>query len=320
MKITIVNYDVVVHHYFLHNLFLFQMMSSAKRLCTNAVNIRYQWHPIVDDDYLRLPQLQSMIVGRVRDRRLTDEILSCLNQIYPWPNSLKHVRRLHQIDNQLDILLYPTEHSKPIEENLFLKYFQDQTRMTNIPLTPCLLKWQYDSCIKDHWSNLAFRRNDLLEKCQLNRDLTEFDQIILDLFKKMEEKNGQSSHAIIVDNTTNRPLVGCGDYRTEHPLQHPTMVAIDYLSSHSNYHRENLLEGFIENTSKEKYLLNNCSIYLTNEPCIMCSMALLHSRIENVYYIHKNVQYGSLGSIYKLHSLKKTNHRFNVYHLNEFLF
>ena len=293
------------------------MISPAKRLCTTTSSlIRSQWHPIVDDDYLRLPHFQSMIVGRVRDRRLTDEILSCLNQIYPWPNSLKHVRRLHQIDNQLDILLYPTEHSKSIEQNLFRKYFQDQTRITNIPSTSCLLKWQYDSCVKDHWPNLAFRRNDLLEQSQLNRDLTEFDQIILDLFKKMEENNGQSSsYAIIVDNQTNRPLVGCSDYRSEHPLQHSTMVAIDYLSSHSNYHRENLLENFIEKSPKEKYLLNNCSIYLTIEPCIMCSMALLHSRIETVYYLHRNAQYGSLGSIYKLHSLKKTNHRFNVYHL-----
>ena len=160
------------------------MMSSLKRLCTTtASSMKYHWHPIVDDDYLRLPCFQSMIVGTVRDRRLTNEILSSLNEIYPWPNSLKHVRRLHQIDNQLDILLYPTEHSKSFEINLFEKYFHQQTRISQIPLTPCLLKWQYDLCIKEHWPNLAFRKNDLLEKCQLDRNLTEFDQIILDLFK-----------------------------------------------------------------------------------------------------------------------------------------
>lgn len=295
------------------------MISPAKRLCTTAVSsssiVRSQWHPIVDDDYLRLPDFQSMIVGRVKDRRLTNEILSSLKEIYPWPNSLKHVRRLHQIENQLDILLYPIEHSKIIEENLFEKYFQEETRVTNIPLTPCALKWQYDQCVKDHWPNLAFRRNDLLEKSQLNRDLTEFDQIIFDLFKKIEEKNGKSSFAMIVDNQSNRPLVACADYRTEHPLQHSTMVAIDSLSSQSNYHRPNLIEDLIEKSPKDNYLLNNCSIYLTTEPCMMCSMALLHSRIETVYYFHRNIPCGSLGSVYKLHTLKKTNHRFNVYRL-----
>ena len=49
----------------------------------------------------------------------------------------------------------------------------------------------------------------------------------------------------------------------------------------------------------------------------MCSMALLHSRISNVFYLNKNENFGSLGSIYKLHTLKKTNHRFNVYHLQQ---
>ena len=30
--------------------------------------------------------------------------------------------------------------------------------------------------------------------------------------------------------------------------------------------------------------LNNCSIYVTKEPCIMCFGAILHSRIKNLYY------------------------------------
>jgi tRNA(Arg) A34 adenosine deaminase TadA len=95
------------------------------------------------------------------------------------------------------------------------------------------------------------------------------------------------------------------------------MVAIDLLAANSIYSRENLIEKFIEKKDKKNYLLNGCSIYLTHEPCIMCAMALLHSRIQNVYYLNKNLNYGALGSIYKLHTLKKTNHRFNVYHLQQ---
>lgn len=95
------------------------------------------------------------------------------------------------------------------------------------------------------------------------------------------------------------------------------MVAIDLLAANSIYSRENLIEKFVEKKEKKAYLLNGCSIYLTHEPCIMCSMALLHSRISNVYYLNKNQEYGALGSIYKLHTLKKTNHRFTVYHLEQ---
>ncbi len=62
----------------------------------------------------------------------------------------------------------------------------------------------------------------------------------------MEESEGESHYAIIVNNEEQIPLVGCRDYRDEHPLQHSTMVAIDYLSSNSIYLRENLIEKFIE--------------------------------------------------------------------------
>jgi len=95
------------------------------------------------------------------------------------------------------------------------------------------------------------------------------------------------------------------------------MVAIDLLAANSVYSKINLIEKFIEKKDKKTYLLNGCSIYLTHEPCIMCAMALLHSRISNVFYFNQNKHNGALGSIYKLHTLKKTNHRFNVYHLEQ---
>ncbi|UJR38549.1 hypothetical protein I4U23_031215 [Adineta vaga] len=138
----------------------------------------------------------------------------------------------------------------------------------------------------------------------------------LSAYSKIQGDDKEVHCAIIVDNDGQIPLVGTRDYRHEHPLQHSTIVAIDSLSKNSFYLRENLLEKFLEKSQpKKSYLLNGCSIYLTYEPCIMCSMALLHSRISNVYYLYRNQQYGALGSIYKLHTSKKTNHRFNVYQL-----
>jgi hypothetical protein len=79
--------------------FIFQMISPAKRLCSLSSSssrlVKHHWYPIVDDDYLRLPNFQSIIVGRIKDRRLTSEILSFVNNIYPWTNSLRHVRRIY---------------------------------------------------------------------------------------------------------------------------------------------------------------------------------------------------------------------------------
>ncbi|CAF1444710.1 unnamed protein product [Adineta steineri] len=289
-----------------------QLRRGVKRLCNSSV-IKYHWRPVVDDEYLRLPNFQSMIVAHIKDRRLTPEIISLINNIYPWTTSLKHIRRIHNSD----ILLYPLNFQQPLQQDLFEKYFDNETKIMNIPENPCLLKWQYDKCIKEHWSNIIFRENKIIEQSQLKKDLTENDEIILDLLKKIQDNDQDSHCAIIVDNEQQIPLVGTRDYRHEHPLQHSTMVAIDLLAANSIYSRENFLEKFLEKKEKKAYLLNGCSIYLTHEPCIMCAMALLHSRISNVYYLKENQHVGALGSKYKLHTLKKTNHRFTVYQLEQ---
>lgn len=47
----------------------------------------------------------------------------------------------------------------------------------------------------------------------------------------------------------------------------------------------------------------------------MSSMALIHSRIRRVIYIHSNNTEGALGSIYSLHQMRCLNHRFRVFHV-----
>ena len=56
-------------------------------------------------------------------------------------------------------------------------------------------------------------------------------------------------------------------------------------------------------------------MYTTHEPCTMCAMALLHSRIRTVVYKHPDPAHGALGSKYKLHAKASLNHSFAVYRL-----
>ena len=65
----------------------------------------------------------------------------------------------------------------------------------------------------------------------------------------------------------------------------------------------------IEKASKKlkNWRLENCSIYVTLEPCLMCTGTLISSRIKNVYYGVKDKKLGSIESKIKISD-------FNYYH------
>jgi tRNA-specific adenosine deaminase 3 len=63
----------------------------------------------------------------------------------------------------------------------------------------------------------------------------------------------------------------------------------------------------------QNYLLTSLSLFITHEPCIMCSMALIHSRVKEVFYLHPMPQTGGCGSgKVCLPTLKGVNHRFGI--------
>ena len=54
--------------------------------------------------------------------------------------------------------------------------------------------------------------------------------------------------------------------------------------------------------------LDDCDMYVTLEPCMMCTGAIINSRIRKVYYATKDPKGGSLDSNIKLIDVKGINH------------
>ena len=58
--------------------------------------------------------------------------------------------------------------------------------------------------------------------------------------------------------------------------------------------------------------LNECTLYVTKEPCPMCSGASIMARLGRVVFAWGDPKMGCLGGAFPLHDLPKLNHRLTV--------
>jgi tRNA(adenine34) deaminase len=102
--------------------------------------------------------------------------------------------------------------------------------------------------------------------------------------------------AVVIHNSQ---VIGKGYNQVEtlkDPTAHAEMIAITAAANHIGDWR-----------------LNECDIYVTVEPCIMCTGAILNARFKNLFFAEFDPKFGACGSLYNLPAEKKYNHLVNVY-------
>lgn len=62
----------------------------------------------------------------------------------------------------------------------------------------------------------------------------------------------------------------------------------------------------------ENYRIPGSTLYVTLEPCAMCSGAMLHARIDRVVYGAPDPKTGAAGSVLDLFSSRQINHQTSV--------
>lgn len=102
-------------------------------------------------------------------------------------------------------------------------------------------------------------------------------------------------------------LTTASDCRQTHPLKHSVMIAIDMIAQ---IEKENRLKGSL--ISSTSYLCQDLLVYTTHEPCIMCSMALVHSRISRLTYIWPHAL-GGIESSHFIGDRKDLNWKFQIW-------
>lgn len=72
---------------------------------------------------------------------------------------------------------------------------------------------------------------------------------------------------------------------------------------------------FVATPGNKPYLCTGWDCFLVREPCMMCAMALVHSRLRRVIYCQTDPEHGALGGRHRLHAHRSLNHRYKVYHM-----
>lgn len=63
----------------------------------------------------------------------------------------------------------------------------------------------------------------------------------------------------------------------------------------------------------ESYRLNDTTLYVTLEPCVMCAAAMVHARVRRLVFGSWDPRAGGAGSLINVFSLPGLNHRVDVF-------
>lgn len=145
---------------------------------------------------------------------------------------------------------------------------------------------------------------------------------------KLDDNDAKRKISSLNDMTHQDKLENKRKFHSSIPLCYPTMSDIVFPelepltmnSAHIESKEERKMEKSNDNSSNTMvkikegpYLCTGYWVFLLQEPCSLCAMALLHSRVGKIFYGMANVSSGVLGSKTVLHSLPGLNHRYQVW-------
>ncbi|XP_052767346.1 probable inactive tRNA-specific adenosine deaminase-like protein 3 [Mya arenaria] len=295
--------------------------------------------PVLEEKYLSPVRTVNFFVGLVKEKKKISEVLRFLSETYPL-EKFPHIKRIKSSkeSSSVHVLLCETSviDRAHLEETLApVSAHLGPVGALKVPVTAPLTRSQFQDCVA-LWP-VNFHENKLITKLlngtfftksELNT-ISNYMKEAIKMAKMAKISNQLPVGALLVDPVRGHIVAQAYDMRGCHPLQHCTMVAVDMVArsqgggmweySHdSDFQwtqsdiRDNTSSTDATDKTTGPYLCTGYHMYITREPCVMCAMALVHSRVERVYYGSSDPE-GGLGTRHKVHVQPGLNHHYSVF-------
>ncbi|XP_015275910.1 PREDICTED: probable inactive tRNA-specific adenosine deaminase-like protein 3 [Gekko japonicus] len=324
------------------------MEPDCKRQKTEEPRGASPWQvvPVLSERESQGVTLMPVYAAPVLDKKEASRLVKEVSAIYPlgdYPH-LKRVRARGSVDSShpLEMILCRASgrHQQGALRTLSELFPSGQLDpsglgtpfLTQVPVYPPLTRRQYEEAAS-HWP-VSFHENKRITQALSGCLFTPSEKTALQSHMELAIQAAQRGArqgmkpvgAVVVDPATGRVLAVGHDCRDGiNPLLHAAMVCIDLVACgqgggayrYQDYPGCSFLlsaNGLDQSSGADglPYICTGYDMYLTREPCVMCAMALVHSRIERVFYGAPS-PHGALATKYHIHSRKDLNHRYEVY-------
>ena len=295
----------------------------------------------------------AVYVATIKEKSQTKKVMDLLKEKYPMTTSLHHLKRVRNLNGDLHIILTTTNETSTkevFERDIDICHLLKDIRIGLVTSCPPLTRRQFTEASK-HWP-VSFHEDKYITKLVEGKMFTERDVMFHErIFRIVDETsrlaigcNAMTSNAaVIVDPKEQKVLVAAFDCSIHFsPLYHSSMVAIDMVARLQGggcygdlTYKMAADDGYLslDLTSSQQtndvtpphstrevlhdgYLCTGYDVYLSAEPCVMCAMSLLHSRVRRVFYMKGNKSTGGLGGVFTVHCEDSLNHHFEVFQVD----
>ena len=276
-------------------------MSAAKRFKTNDFVMDFE--AVLPDTIVQEIEAKPALVGVIREKKQLATVMCKVSLKLPLSNEMKFLKRVKHcpVSGNCEVFLKFSSEDPSLSEDI-TELFETPIEVRNIPSSLPITRKQFDQCSK-LWP-CKFHEDKQLEDL-LNKKTPEIwgemkerhEKYVKDLYS-----DTGTPKAILVDPKQDCKILEAASKPEEiKQLKHPVMKLITELGLNTDKLPEN------------GYLCTGLVIYLSKEPCLMCSMALVHARIKRVFFCSVSKDTGGLISLCRLHTIDSLNHSFQVF-------